>query len=294
MRLLSLKSRDNEVGALATGHGVIDLETLNDLFATDWDVNIEALVQSGRVGELNQWYREEFSKINLAHYSSGFRSSKLTYAPIERNPPMILGIGLNYRDHAADLGAVAPQNEPATFMKPRTTIIGPEDAIVIPGKSMRTTAEAELGVVVARRCKDIPKESWLDYIAGFTAILDMTAEDILEQNPRFLTRSKSFDTFLSLGGELLTPDEFTDLSKVKVATLKHGKVYRENVVSNMTFSPGSLVSFLSSELTLEAGDIILTGTPGAVAISGDDFVEAQIDGFAPLRNAVISELPSSR
>ena len=207
---------------------------------------------------------------------------------------MILGIGLNYRDHAADLGAVVPQKEPATFMKPRTTIIGPEDAIVVPAKSMRTSAEAELGVVVARRCKDIPEESWLDYVAGFTAILDMTAEDILEQNPRFLTRSKSFDTFLSLGGELLTPDEFTNLSKVKVATLKHGKVYRENVVSNMTFSPGFLVSFLSSELTLEAGDIILTGTPGAVAINGDDFVEAQIDGFAPLRNAVISELPTSR
>ena len=81
MRLVSLKSRDNEVGALATSHGVIDLQTLNDLFATDWDVNIEALVRSGRVGEMNHWYREEFSQINLDHYSSGLRPSKLTYVP---------------------------------------------------------------------------------------------------------------------------------------------------------------------------------------------------------------------
>jgi 2-keto-4-pentenoate hydratase/2-oxohepta-3-ene-1,7-dioic acid hydratase in catechol pathway len=124
-------------------------------------------------------------------------------------------------------------------------------------------------------------------VAGFTTIIDMTAEDILRQNPRYLTVSKSFDTFFSFGPQLVTPDEIDDVSELKVSTVINSKVHAENTVSNMTFSPAFLVSFLSQVMTLHAGDIISTGTPGAVAIGDGDIVECRINGFKPLVNPVL-------
>jgi 2-keto-4-pentenoate hydratase/2-oxohepta-3-ene-1,7-dioic acid hydratase in catechol pathway len=121
-------------------------------------------------------------------------ASAVSFGPLYRHPRKILGIGLNYRDHAADLNAPYP-TEPASFMKCDNTIIGPGDAIELPAQSERVTAEAELGVIIGRNCRDISEQQALDYIAGYCLILDMTAEDILQKNPRFLTRSKNFDTF---------------------------------------------------------------------------------------------------
>ena len=126
----------------------------------------------------------------------------------------------------------------------------------------------------------------MSVVAGFTTILDMTAEDILRQNPRYLTLSKSFDTFFSFGPQLVTPDEIKDASKLVVSTILNGKVYAENVVANMTFSPDFLVSFLSGVMTLLPGDIISTGTPGAVVIKEGDIVKCKINGFLPLKNPV--------
>ena len=117
-------------------------------------------------------------------------------------------------------------------------------------------------------------------------IIDMTEEDILRQNVRYLTLSKSFDTFFSFGPQLVTPDEIKDVSKLKVSTLLNGDVQAENVVSNMTFSPDFLVSFLSHAMTLLPGDIISTGTPGAVVIKDGDMVECKIDDFLSLINPV--------
>lgn len=97
-------------------------------------------------------------------------------------------------------------------------------------------------------------------MAGFTTIVDMTAEDILRINPRYLTRAKSFDTFFSFGPQLVTPDEVSDVNELRVSTIINGDVYASNVVSNMTFPPDYLVSFHSRVMTLMPGDIILTGT----------------------------------
>src|SRR5699024_9160451 len=112
-----------------------------------------------------------------------------------RHPSKIWGIGLNYTEHASDLNEVSPNSEPASFLKPNTTIIGQDDLINIPYQSHKTTAEAELGIVIAKKCKNIDVKSVQDYIAGYTTIIDVTAEDILQRNPRYLTRAKSFDTF---------------------------------------------------------------------------------------------------
>jgi len=171
-------------------------------------------------------------------------------------------------------------------MKPDTTIIGYGDTIEIPLQSERTTAEAELGIIIGKKCKDVEQEDWLSVVAGFTPIIDMTAEDILRRNPRYLTVSKSFDTFFSFGPHLVTPDEIEDILKLEVATIINGEVHAQNVVSNMTFPPPFLVSFHSKIMTLLPGDIISTGTPGAVPIHEGDTVECRITGLSPLLNPV--------
>ena len=171
-------------------------------------------------------------------------------------------------------------------MKPDTTIIGHGDTILIPRQSERTTAEAELGIVIGRTCKNVAREDWLSVVAGFTTVIDMTAEDILRRNPRYLTRAKSFDTFFSFGPVLLTPDEIGDVLELRVSTVLNGEVIASDRVINMTFPPDFLVAFHSEVMTLLPGDIISTGTPGAAVIRDGDRVECRIDGFETLMNPV--------
>jgi 2-keto-4-pentenoate hydratase/2-oxohepta-3-ene-1,7-dioic acid hydratase in catechol pathway len=158
---------------------------------------------------------------------------------------------------------------------------------VLPAQSERVTAEAELALVIGREARDVPEEDAPSVVAGFTTVLDMTAEDILRKNPRYLTRAKSFDTFFSFGPELMTPDEIAGVEALEVSTVLNGEVRRINTVSNMTFSPWWLVSFHSKVMTLLPGDVISTGTPGAVVIQEGDVAECRITGFEPLSNPVV-------
>jgi 2-keto-4-pentenoate hydratase/2-oxohepta-3-ene-1,7-dioic acid hydratase in catechol pathway len=135
-------------------------------------------------------------------------------------------------------------------MRPDTTIIGPGDKIRLPEDVGRVTAEAELAVVIGRRAREVSEDEAPSVVAGFTTVLDMTAEGILRKNPRCLTRAKSFDTFFSFGPQLLTPDEVGEVEELEVATVLNGEVRRRNTVSNMTFSPYRLVSFHSRVMTL--------------------------------------------
>ena len=212
---------------------------------------------------------------------------EIVYAAPYTTPPKIWGIGLNYQEHAADLDEVSPHEEPASFMKPTTAIIGPGQTIVLPQQSDRVTGEAELGVIIGQRCKDVALAEVPEVIFGYTTIIDMTAEDILRRNPRFLTRSKSFDTFFSFGPLVLTPDEVPEVNALLVKTIRNGQVTAENVVSNMMFPPFELVSFHSKVMTLEPGDIISTGTPGAVHIQHGDVVKCHIEGVGSLENPVV-------
>jgi len=134
--------------------------------------------------------------------------------------------------------------------------------------------------------QDVAREDWLSVVAGFTTIIDMTAEDILRRNPRYLTMSKSFDTFFSFGPVLVTPDEIEDVTGLRVQTVVNGEVRAENTVDNMTFPPDFLVAFHTAVWTALPGDIISTGTPGAAAIADGDTVECRIDGFETLTNPV--------
>ena len=206
-----------------------------------------------------------------------------------RTPRMLWGIGLNYLDHARDLNAPHP-DEPASFIKGDHTIIGPGEEILLPPESDRVTAEAELGIVIGRTAWQVDEADALDHVAAVLCILDQTAEDILLRNPRFLTRAKNFPTFLALGGELVTTDEVrssdSGLGHLTVGTWRNGVLHRENTVRNMAFDPAALVAFHSRVFPLQPGDVISTGTPGAVVVEHGDVVECRIDGVGRLANPV--------
>ena len=279
MRLATVRDRGAETAAVVTTGGVATLEALNRVYSMSWSTDLFFLVESGEFFKLQEWLGR------LQNIEETVPPGRLAYGPLYRRPRKIWGIGLNYTGHAGDLDA-APPEEPASFMKPDTTIIGPEDNILLPESSAKVTAEAELGVVIGRRIRNISPEEALSAIAGFVPVIDMTAEDILRRNPRYLTRAKSFDTFFSFGPELVTPDEIGEVSDLTVSTVLNGEVRRENTVSNMAFSPEELVSFHSGVMTLLPGDIISTGTPGAVEIKNGDRISCRITGFAPLSNPV--------
>ncbi|WP_408009766.1 fumarylacetoacetate hydrolase family protein [Pseudalkalibacillus sp. A8] len=284
MRLATIKVGDKESAAVIVDGKVIVLSEINRYLNLDHPETLYELIQPETFSTLRSWW----DSVDLQRLKNdlGHPVESVPFGPLYRHPRKIWGIGLNYVEHASDLHEKAPSTEPASFMKPDTTIIGPEETINIPHQSERTTAEAELGVIIGKMCKDVSEEEAESYIAGYTTIIDMTAEDILQVNPRYLTRSKSFDTFFSFGPEVVTPDEIEDLANLEVSTMINGKLHRKNKVQNMTFNPHYLVSFHSKVMTLLPGDIISTGTPGAVVIRDGDVVECHIEGFRPLINQV--------
>lgn len=284
MRLATIKHNGQEISAIVTKKGVIAIENVNEALGKSWSTSLFDIIQLGQLDEIRAWY-DSGGKDKLEDLQI-IPNEKVEYGPLYRQPRKIWGIGLNYAEHASDLHETAPNTEPASFMKPDTTIIGPNDTIEIPHQSDRTTAESELGIIIGKECKDISEENAKDVIAGYTTIIDMTAEDILQRNPRYLTRSKSFDTFFSFGPQLVTKDEVEEVLDLHVSTVINGELHRKNVVANMTFRPWHLVSFHSKVMTLLPGDIISTGTPGAVVIRNGDIVECQIDGFESLVNKV--------
>ncbi|GAA0550967.1 fumarylacetoacetate hydrolase family protein [Halorubrum ejinorense] len=190
------------------------------------------------------------------------------------------GIGLNYEEHAGDLDEDRPE-EPASFMKPSSALTGPGGPIRLPPESQseRVTAEAELGVVMGRACRNVAADEVEDVIAGFLPAIDMTAEDVLRRNPRFLTRAKSYDTFLVPGAALAVPEAPLDLEGLSVRTEVDGEVRAENEIRNMLFPPTEIVSFHSDVMTLEPGDLFSTGTPGAAPIAPGDEVRAVVESI---------------
>lgn len=215
--------------------------------------------------------------------------TEAVYRPPYRHPRKIWGIGLNYRDHAADLAESAPE-QPASFIKGDHTIIGPGDPIVIPRQSERTTAEGELGLIFGRRAARVDASEGLGCLFGVCAILDQTAEDILRLNPRYLTRAKNFPSFFSFGPEVVTVDEFLahqKLEDVEVATFVDGAEVRRNTVGNMTHGPLELIRFHTQMMTFFPGDLISTGTPGAGVIRPGGTASATVSGLHTLTNPVV-------
>ena len=299
MRLATIKLNNKEVAGIVAGKGILPVAELNRQTGSSWKEDMMSLIQAQEIPEMTKWYNEG-GKEEIEKLDGIVPKAEVVYAPLYRNPKRIFGIGLNYVDHAGDIGSAAPQGFPGSFFKMADTLIGPGDEIHLPAlkEAQKTTAEAELGVIMGKDCRDVSEENWLDAVVGYTTILDMTEESILKGNdfvkgnPRYLCIVKNFPTFFSFGPELVTPDEVPDVLKLNVQSVHNGEVYAENVVSNMTHRPARLVSLHSSIQGWYAGDILSTGTPRAFHIQDGDIAECRIqgpDGFEmePLKNPVV-------
>lgn len=299
MRLATIKVNGTEKAGIVLKRGILPIKALNAAKGTAWAEDMMSLIQKQQIPGLTKWYNEG-GKEELENIAGLVPNADVVYGPLYRNPKRIFGIGLNYVDHAGDIGSAATKGFPGSFFKMADTLIGPGDEILLPKlkEAQKTTAEAELGIIMGKDCRDVSEENWQDAIVGYTTILDMTEESILKGNdyvtgnPRYLCIVKNFPTFFSFGPQLVTPDEVPDVLKLNVQSIHNGEVHAENVVANMTHRPARLVSLHSSIQGWYAGDILSTGTPRAFHIQDGDIAECRIqgpDGFemAPLVNPVV-------
>lgn len=202
-----------------------------------------------------------------------------------KQPGKIIAVGLNYRSHAAELGMAVPE-EPVLFMKPPSAVIGPGDAIILPSVSERVDFEAELALVIGKAARGVNLEAAAGCVAGYTCANDVTARDLQEKDGQW-TRAKSFDTFCPLGPWVETAAPEPD---ARVELVLKGETRQSAPVSDMIFTPLELVAFISRVMTLEPGDVILTGTPPGVGrLKAGDEVMVRVDGVGELVNNVIRE-----
>jgi 2-keto-4-pentenoate hydratase/2-oxohepta-3-ene-1,7-dioic acid hydratase in catechol pathway len=280
LRLCRYEERGTVASGVVVDGRIVSLRAVNRALRADFPLTLDELVQEERLFELRDRSGE------IATDGPALSEVRLL-APLVR-PPKIWCIGLNYVEHASDLSEKSPE-EPASFMRPAFSIVGPGETIHLPKASERVTGEAELAIVIGRKCRDVSEKEAESVIGAFVPAIDMTAEDILRRNPRFLTRSKSFDTFLSLGPFLVTPDEIggrEEVLKIRTSTRLNGEVQRENVVAHMKHDPYALISFHSRGMTWLPGDVLLTGTPGAVVLNDGDVVGSEVAGVGLLENPV--------
>ena len=198
-------------------------------------------------------------------------------------PSKIVAVGRNYKEHAAELGNVAPDEEPILFLKAPSTLVVNGGDIVLPPESSRVDYEGELALVIGRKIKAWPAERFMDALAGVCCANDVTARDLQKKDGQW-ARAKSFDTFCPVGPEIVAGLDPTDLA---IATRVNGAVKQSSRTSQMTFPPAFLVAYISRMMTLFPGDLILTGTPAGIGpLSPGDVVEVEIEGVGILKNCV--------
>jgi 2-keto-4-pentenoate hydratase/2-oxohepta-3-ene-1,7-dioic acid hydratase in catechol pathway len=228
---------------------------------------------------------EEISGVPWGQWARGARACRLVdvrlMAPVE--PTKIVCIGRNYAAHAAELGNEVPK-EPLMFLKPPSSLIGPEGAIVLPKYSQRVEHEGELALVIGQRCSQLrDSDDALSFVMGYTCLNDVTARDLQKSDVQF-TRAKGFDTFCAVGPHIETE---LDPSNVLVETHVNGERRQSGATSLMIYSAAFLVRWISRMMTLMPGDVIATGTPAGVGpLVAGDTVEVSVAGVGVLRNPV--------
>lgn len=202
-------------------------------------------------------------------------------APV--TPSKIVAVGLNYRDHAKEMDKALP-DEPLIFLKPSTAVIGPNDDIIIPPASARVDYEAELGMVIGKRARNVPADRACEYVLGLTCVNDVTARDLQTRDIQY-TRAKGFDSFAPIGPCIVVG---LDGSALDVESWVNGERRQSSNTRELIFSLGQLVEFVSTVMTLHPGDVIATGTPSGVgSLSPGDCVVVKVAGIGELENGVV-------
>lgn len=213
-------------------------------------------------------------------------------APVAR-PGTVVGIGLNYEDHAEEAGVAIP-DEPVVFLKPSATVAGPHDAIELPDGSTTTDHEVELGVVLGRRLRAASVEEALAAVGGYVTANDVSERSRIAAGPTW-AKGKCADTFTPIGPWLVTPDEVPDPQALRLDLWVDGERRQCGSTARMAYGVAELLAYVSSLMTLEPGDLVLTGTPGGVAAGRPEprpflregqVVEAEVSGLGRQRTPV--------
>jgi 2-keto-4-pentenoate hydratase/2-oxohepta-3-ene-1,7-dioic acid hydratase in catechol pathway len=245
------------------------------------ETNIESMMQEASREDLE---KATFTKVGLS-----------LLAPIVQ-PPKIICLGLNYRDHAAEQGK-NPPDEPVIFMKPRTAIIGPEENIVKPSFVKQLDYEAELAIIIGKRTKQASIDEAESSIFGYTILNDVSARDIQFKDVQW-TKGKSLDTFAPTGPCITTARQIGKTSNLRIQTWVNKELRQSSITRNMVFNVSEIIHHLSRFMTLEPCDIIATGTPAGVGfaikpvpkfLKEGDLIESEIEGIGTLRNEVAEE-----
>jgi 2-keto-4-pentenoate hydratase/2-oxohepta-3-ene-1,7-dioic acid hydratase in catechol pathway len=247
-------------------------------------------IRKDRPGEARIVRGDLFGKLEITGQTA--RIGRLL-APLD--PPNILAVGLNYGRHAEETSISRPEI-PILFIKATTTVIGPDEMILLPSVGPdRVDYEAELAVVIGRRAKNVRREDALGYVLGYTCANDVSARDWqIEKQKRQWARGKSFDTFCPLGPCLVTGDEIPDPNVLGIRAILNGQVLQDSNTADMIFDVQGLISDLSRSFTLLPGTVILTGTPGGVGYTRQppvflregDTITIEIEGIGSLSNKV--------
>jgi 2-keto-4-pentenoate hydratase/2-oxohepta-3-ene-1,7-dioic acid hydratase in catechol pathway len=202
-------------------------------------------------------------------------------------PTKIVAVGRNYVEHAAEFGNVVP-SEPLLFFKPPSAVIGPGESIVLPPQSRRVEHEAELCLVIGQRCRNLSADEAWNYILGVTCGNDVTARDIQRSDSQW-TRGKGFDTSAPLGPWIATGLSAPDAADLSITCQVNGLYRQMGSTKDMVYSSSQLVSYITQMITLEPGDVVMTGTPAGVGpLEPGDVVEVTIEGIGTLTNPVVA------
>ncbi len=207
-------------------------------------------------------------------------------------PPKFLGIGMNYRAHVAEMGREPPAHQ-YWFNKQRTCVTGPGRPIIVPKVSEMVDYEGELAIVIGERAQEVPADRWLDVVAGFTIVNDVSVRDWQGHSPTF-TMGKSFDTHGPMGPFLVTPDEVGDPTALRLRTWVNDELRQDSTTADLLFGCAEMVEYLTTGFPLEPGDVLSTGTPAGVGagfspprwLRPGDTVRIEIDTVGVLENPV--------
>ena len=236
------------------------------------------------------WYDEVKDKISDTSFKDQLEKFRLL-APIP-DPPKIICLTFNYPAHAKEQDLVSPK-EPVIFIKPRTTLCGTDSDIMCPNFIKQLDYEIELAVIIGKTCKNVDESRSKDYIFGYMVFNDVSARDIQMRDKQF-TRGKSFDTFAPCGPWITSADEVTNPQDLQLVTKINGQNRQDSSTKNMFIKIPSIISELSNVMTLEKGDIIVTGTPDGVAMNNPstpflkngDKIEMEIEKLGKIQNTV--------
>jgi 2-keto-4-pentenoate hydratase/2-oxohepta-3-ene-1,7-dioic acid hydratase in catechol pathway len=283
MKIARIRSAGDETYGLVQDGKISTKNDITSSTAVPIPINVRDFLFDGWLEEL----KSNSSKISFDHDLTEFE-----ILPPMPNPRKIICLAFNYIDHAKEQ-ELMPPNEPAIFIKPRTTLCGTGAKIICPRFVKELDYEVELAVIMGKECKNIQEDEVFDVVFGYMILNDVSARDIQFQDKQF-TRGKSFDTFAPCGPWITTKDEIADPQDLRLMTKINDEVRQDSNTKNMHLKIPQIISKLSKVMTLEPGDIISTGTPEGVALKNPnipflndgDVISMEIEGLGAIQNTV--------